>query len=237
MRGLAALEPDLVINTGDNLAHLEAVPAVLAAHGRLLDRPGAFVLGSNDYFAPRPKNPARYLLPAGGPRRVVGTRLPTARSRRGLPRRRLAGSDQPPRRARGGRSAAGPGRGRRPAPGPRPLPGRGPADRRRPVRIGVTHAPYRRVLDAMADDGCGAGARRAHPRRPALCAVRAWRVGDQLRPAPPSGQGRLPAGASAWLHVSAGLGTSPYAPVRFACRPEATLLTLVPRDRPDLLAR
>ncbi len=32
-----------------------------------------------------------------------------------------------------------------------------------------------------------------------------------------------------WLHVSAGLGTSPWAPVRFACRPEATLLTLVPR--------
>jgi predicted MPP superfamily phosphohydrolase len=32
----------------------------------------------------------------------------------------------------------------------------------------------------------------------------------------------------AWLHVSAGLGTSPYAPVRFACPPEATLLTLVP---------
>ena len=36
---------------------------------------------------------------------------------------------------------------------------------------------------------------------------------------------------AAWMHVSAGLGTSPYAPVRFACRPEATLLTLTPRDR------
>jgi predicted MPP superfamily phosphohydrolase len=35
-------------------------------------------------------------------------------------------------------------------------------------------------------------------------------------------------GRTAWLHVSAGLGTSPYAPVRFACRPEATLLTLLP---------
>ena len=39
-----------------------------------------------------------------------------------------------------------------------------------------------------------------------------------------------PAGPSAWLHVSAGLGTSPWAPARFACRPEATLLTLVPKD-------
>jgi predicted MPP superfamily phosphohydrolase len=34
-------------------------------------------------------------------------------------------------------------------------------------------------------------------------------------------------GARSLLHVSAGLGTSPYAPVRFACPPEATLLTLV----------
>jgi predicted MPP superfamily phosphohydrolase len=34
---------------------------------------------------------------------------------------------------------------------------------------------------------------------------------------------------SAWLHVSAGAGTSPYAPVRFACRPEATLLTFTAR--------
>jgi uncharacterized protein len=33
---------------------------------------------------------------------------------------------------------------------------------------------------------------------------------------------------TAWLHVSGGLGTSPWVPVRFACRPEATLLTLVP---------
>jgi predicted MPP superfamily phosphohydrolase len=36
-------------------------------------------------------------------------------------------------------------------------------------------------------------------------------------------------GRTAWLHVSGGLGTSPWAPARFACRPEASLLTLVPR--------
>ena len=35
---------------------------------------------------------------------------------------------------------------------------------------------------------------------------------------------------SSWLHVSAGLGTSPYARIRVACRPEATLLTLLPPD-------
>lgn len=31
-----------------------------------------------------------------------------------------------------------------------------------------------------------------------------------------------------WLHVSPGLGTGKYSPVRFNCRPEATLLRLVP---------
>ena len=77
VRGLAALEPDLVVDTGDNLAHLDAVPAVLDALAPLLDLPGVFVLGSNDYFAPKPKNPARYLLRDGGRKRIKGTRLPT----------------------------------------------------------------------------------------------------------------------------------------------------------------
>src|SRR2546423_10374253 len=31
LHGLAALEPDLVVNTGDNLAHRDAVPVVLDA--------------------------------------------------------------------------------------------------------------------------------------------------------------------------------------------------------------
>jgi predicted MPP superfamily phosphohydrolase len=56
-----------------------------------------------------------------------------------------------------------------------------------------------------------------------------------LEPARVKGLHRHPAGApigrpgSSWLHVSAGLGTSPFAPIRFCCRPEATLLTLTPR--------
>ena len=59
---LAALEPDLVINTGDNLAHVEAVPFVLRSLGRLLDVPGVYVWGSNDYYAPTFKNPLGYLV-------------------------------------------------------------------------------------------------------------------------------------------------------------------------------
>ena len=57
---LDALEPDLVVNTGDNLSHPAAVPAVVQSLGGLLSRPGLFVFGSNDYFGPKPKNPFKY---------------------------------------------------------------------------------------------------------------------------------------------------------------------------------
>ena len=79
VRSLVELDPDFVVNSGDNLAHVDAVPPLLRAMEPLLERPGAFVLGSNDYFGPVPKNPARYLTsrhaeraghpvrPAGGP--------------------------------------------------------------------------------------------------------------------------------------------------------------------------
>ncbi|MCW2801431.1 MAG: Metallophosphoesterase, partial [Aeromicrobium sp.] len=66
LRSLASLEPDLVINTGDNLAHIDAVPSVVSAYGDLLDLPGAFVFGSNDYFSPQMRNPVRYLTGGTG---------------------------------------------------------------------------------------------------------------------------------------------------------------------------
>src|SRR6201997_933926 len=50
LRELAGWEPDLVVNTGDNLAHPKAVPAVVQTLGDLLSRPGVFVFGSKDYF-------------------------------------------------------------------------------------------------------------------------------------------------------------------------------------------
>ena len=68
LRGLAELEPDLVVNTGDNLSHRDAVPIVTEALGALLDRPGVFVFGSNDYYSPTVRNPLRYLLPDDGSR-------------------------------------------------------------------------------------------------------------------------------------------------------------------------
>ena len=61
VRSLDALKPDLVVNTGDSIAHPESIRLFLDSLGPLLDRPGIFVLGSNDLFAPVPRNPLLYL--------------------------------------------------------------------------------------------------------------------------------------------------------------------------------
>ncbi len=61
LRTLDALEPDLVVNTGDSIAHPQAVEPFLTALGPLLDRPGVFVYGSNDLYSPVLRNPTRYL--------------------------------------------------------------------------------------------------------------------------------------------------------------------------------
>ena len=74
IRRLDRLDPDLVIVTGDFLAGMDAVGPVLGAPEPLLSRPGAFVPGNNDYYAPRFKNPLRYFVPERN--RVFGPRLP-----------------------------------------------------------------------------------------------------------------------------------------------------------------
>jgi len=228
VRSLARTEPDLVLDTGDNLASAAAVPVVLEALGDLLDRPGGFVPGSNDWFAPRAKNPARYLLPDRG-RRIHGERLPwgelrsafTARGWLDLTHRRervevrgvtveLAGVSDAHLNADHYERIAGPV----------------PADA--DVAIGLSHTPEPRLVDAFTADGFG-------------LVVSGHTHGGQLR-VPGFGalvtncgldrrlaRGLTPWRDRGWLHVSAGLGTSPYAPVRFACPPEASLLTLVAR--------
>ena len=228
VRSLAALEPDLVVDTGDNLAHMDAVPSVLDALGPLLAHPGVFVFGSNDYYAPRPKNPARYLLPNGGPKRLDGPLLPVDDLREGL---EAAGwVDLNNRRARveaDGRALELVGTDDAHVGRDRYARVAGPPDAAADLTIGVTHAPYRRVLDAMAGDALPlilAG----HTHGGQLCVpgFGALVTNCDLPRRQASGLSRWD---GSWLHVSAGLGTSPYTPVRFACPPEATLLTLVAR--------
>jgi len=81
---LAELQPDLVVDTGDNLAGHDAVPGTLRALQPLLDLPGAFVFGSNDYFGPVLKNPFGYLRRERP--HVEGAPLPADDLRAGLVR-------------------------------------------------------------------------------------------------------------------------------------------------------
>jgi len=238
LSSLAVLQPDLVVNTGDNLAHRQSVPVLAEALGPLLDVPGVFVLGSNDYFSPRPRNPFRYLLPDDGKRHTNVPGLPwrdlvstfTSAGWHDLTNARasvkagdltlaFAGVDDPHLNYDQLSAVAG------------------PADPSADLRVGVAHAPYLRVLDAFARDGYDAIlAGHTHGGQVCLPGGRALTTNCDLDAARARGLHRHPADSapgdprSAWLHVSAGLGTSPYARIRVACRPEATLLTLVGAD-------
>ncbi|WP_375001039.1 metallophosphoesterase [Aeromicrobium sp. CTD01-1L150] len=242
LRSLAELEPDLVVNTGDNLAHMDAGDAVLRAYGDLLDLPGVFVFGSNDYFAPVAKNPLKYLT--GGTGISAGGAWERSAD---LPFEELRASFT----ARGwldlnNRHDELTVDGRRLAFAGVDDPHLGydqlddvPADSSADLSIGVAHAPYLRVLDRWNASG--------HP-----LILAGHTHGGQLR-VPFHGAvvtncdldrsrarglhtHQVPGHEPSWLHVSAGLGTSPFAPVRFACRPEATLLTLTGIDSPGLSA-
>ncbi|TSE00603.1 metallophosphoesterase [Skermania sp. ID1734] len=226
LRELAALEPDLVVNTGDNLSHPRAVPAVIQALDGLLGRPGLFVFGSNDYFAPVPKNPLKYFKTDH--KKVHGDPLPwrdlrAAFTERGWldmthVRRELevagvriavAGVDDPHLKRERYETIAG---------APNPM-----AD----LRLGLTHSPEPRVLDRFAEDGYDLVlAGHTHGGQLCLPFYGALVTNCELDRSRVKGPSKW--GAHTRLHVSAGVGTSPWAPARFCCRPEATLLTLVP---------
>jgi predicted MPP superfamily phosphohydrolase len=231
---LAALEPDLVVDTGDNLAHRAAVPFVLRSLGRLLDKPGVFVWGSNDYFAPSFRNPLRYLTQPSRHGELPPP-LPWPDLGRGL---EAAGwVDLSDRRATLEVNGLRVGfRGTDDAHLDRDHYGlvAGPVDRTAvDVVIGVTHAPYRRVIDAMTADGVDLMiAGHTHGGQVCVPGYGALVTNCDLDTARVKGLSSNTAGGhTAALHVSAGLGTSPYAPIRFACPPEATLLTLVAKNR------
>ena len=239
LRDLAALEPDLVVNTGDNLAHMRSVPVVTDALGGLLDVPGVYVLGSNDYWVPGMRNPLAYLLPDTGKRHVNQGQLPWPDLKRRFDEAgwvdltngfgslkvdgvsiAFAGVDDPHLGYDDLERVAG------------------PADPGADLRLAVTHAPYLRVLDQFARDGYDAIIA-GHTYGGQVClpwpgGARTLTTNCDIEPERAKGLHRHPADSSpgdpgsAWLHVSAGLGTNPYVLIRIACRPEATLLTLTP---------
>lgn len=238
---LADLEPDLVVNTGDNLGHWDGLRGLRAAFDPLRGVPGFFVHGSNDHVAPSPRNPFKYLMGpskshAGRPWEPLDTQALD-----GYLGDDLGWLDL--NNAVGSVVAAGmrvdafgvsdahrdwdrlevlPDMLDRLRTGPTPA-----------LRLGVTHAPYRRVLDEFTDLGAdaifGGHTHGGQVRIPGSPAALVANCDIPLRQA---------RGLSEWQHdgrgiplnVSAGLGHSIYAPVRFACRPEASLITLVARD-------
>ncbi|WP_440708418.1 metallophosphoesterase [Herbiconiux sp. YIM B11900] len=235
IRDLARLEPHLVVDTGDNLGHRDGIDGIRAALSAFDGVPGVYVNGSNDYFGPSFKNPMRYFM---GPSKHTGDaeRLDTEALQAffdGLGWKNLNnraatvevngtiidffGVDDPHRHFdRLDR-----------------IPGaldelREEDDRGPRVSIGVAHAPYQYVLNSFVTHGAqvifaghthggqvcipgyGAVVTNCDIPRAQVKGLSLWRHGFH----------------SAFLNVSAGLGTSIYAPFRFACRPEATLLTL-----------
>jgi uncharacterized protein len=217
---------DLVVVTGDMLGEPAGLDPVLETLGRFRPRLGAVaVLGSNDYFAPRFLNPLAYFMGPSSRRRRSAPRNPWRELMAGLEARgwtvlanrrgqlgdvELAGLDDP--------------HIRRDDPGVL-VPANG--DARPRLRLGVVHSPYRRALDAFERNGYGLVlAGHTHGGQVCLPGVGALVTNCDLPREQVRGLSRW---RSSWLHVSAGLGTSKYAPFRFACRPEASLLTVVSR--------
>ncbi|MDO4918281.1 metallophosphoesterase [Kocuria sp.] len=226
VHSLAALEPDLVVDTGDNLSHLRALPYLLEILEPLFRFPGVYVPGSNCYFAPQPKNPLRYLWRStAGETRAEAPRLPTEDMHRAFDARGWTGLINRSARLRVGDTVVDfsgvddphlhydrhPGF---PA-------GQGsPAD----VRIGVAHAPYLRTLDRFAEDRADVVfAGHTHGGQVCLPGGRALVSNCDLDPAICKGlidHHGMP------VNISQGLGESRFAPVRLFCPPQAVLVTL-----------
>ncbi len=216
--------PDLTVVTGDIVGEPEAVEesvAVLAGvRGRLASY---FVLGSNDYYVPAPFNYFRYFLPwrtrrkgkRGRAAELVAQLEASGWVHLGNVRRdvgldglamEVAGLDDP----HIGRHDL------------RVVP------RRSPERFGlaVVHSPDAAPeLVALGYDFVVAG--HTHGGQVRLPLVGALVTNSHLPRRLSSGLIRM---GPAYLHISPGMGTSKFAPFRFLCRPEATLLDF--RRRP-----
>lgn len=234
---------DYVISTGDNFGSPDALGAVIQAHEIFADFPGAFVFGSNDYYSPKRKSWTRYLRPRGSAKVDRAVDLPwtelaahlrsmgwadlsNASAYLQAENERIAEPDLP-----------------KVLPAPLALLGVDDPHINRDsinglsqrwlspdaIRIGVTHAPYTRILDSMTHLGTElilAG--HTHGGQIGLPGVTSLVTNCDLPREFGKGLHVWETGVNecSWLHVSAGLGTSPYAKVRIATRPEVSILTI-----------
>ena len=229
IKSWSSLKPDLVISTGDFLAHPDAIETALNALEGLLDTPGLYVFGSNDYYAPRFKNPFSYLQKDDGTRKL-GFKLDTEFLDRELTKRGwvnlnnrrssivingisidVRGTDDAHLELDDYSKVSGKPEGE--------------------ISIAVTHAPYKRVLDAMAKDSLDlvfAGhTHGGQVRVPWFGGSRSLTTNCDL----PNwrSRGLTKVEKEPWLNVSAGMGYSPFAPIRVFCPSEVSLVTLTNR--------
>ena len=228
VKSLINLSPDLVISTGDFLAHKDGIEPVINALDDLLDLPGLFVFGSNDYYGPRFKNPLSYLKKDHGERKL-GDKLPWQSLQKKLITRGWIDLNHNKVKvkvngliieARGTDDAH------------LELDDyslvEGAVNSKVDLALGITHAPYERVLEAMAIDkldlifaGHTHGGQIRFPwpggsrSLTTNCDLENWRSAGLSR-----------VNHQPWLNVSAGMGMSPYAPIRLFCPPEVSLITL-----------
>ncbi|MFK4760481.1 metallophosphoesterase [Microbacterium sp. ZW T5_45] len=238
LASLAQLKPDLIVNTGDNLGHRDGLDGIRRAFEPFAGIPGVFVHGSNDVAEPSPRNPFRYFI---GPsqKKQAAPLLDTA-AMDSFFTDELGWTDLNNTAARLDVAGStidffGVNDAHRDWDRldelPEAIADLGPRPEATSV-IGVTHAPYQRVLNGFLDleaDAIFGG--HTHGGQVCLPGFGALVANCDI----PLKQAK---GLSTWTHggrtaplnVSAGCGHSIYAPVRFACRPEATLLTLTARS-------
>ncbi len=229
LKELAELKPDLVINTGDNLGHKDAINPCLSALAPLLSFPGVFVNGSNDYRAPKFRNPLRYFQGPSEVRKEVD--LDTKRFTSELVgagwvdlnnhdaelvvselKLGFLGLDDPHENLD---DLAG-------------LSAQKHQLTDADLLIGVAHAPYLRVIEEFTkQDASLIFAGHTHGGQICLPGYKALVTNCDLPTEFAQGvSGWEFAGKQSLLHVSGGLGCSIFAPVRLFCPPSATLLTI-----------
>jgi predicted MPP superfamily phosphohydrolase len=230
---LIAEKPDLVVNTGDNLGHKNVVDATLKALEPLLLVPGVFVNGSNDYFAPRFKSPIAYLFKPSTPHQEqpLDTKKLTgafeAKAWRNLNNTSTSLEINGVKLAVLGVDDA-----HLELDDLEALDQTASLRAKADVVLGVTHAPYRRVIEAMAENDVDIlFAGHTHGGQVRFPFIGALTTNSDL----PNKNAK---GMSAWsfgervmlLNVSAGLGNSIFAPIRFFNRPEVRVITLVAKS-------
>jgi predicted MPP superfamily phosphohydrolase len=229
IRGLAALKPDLIVNTGDNLGHMDAIRPALEAMKPLMEVPGVFVGGSNDYHAPEIRNPLSYLNKPSTPGRrkllETATMFDAFEASGWLNLNNRSGSltvqgtrigflglDDPHDELARYES----------------LNSQVETLTNDDVLFGVAHAPYLRVISEFQSRGSQlVFAGHTHGGQVCLPGGRAIITNCDLPARFAKGLHNIETGnANVWLNVCAGLGTSIFAPIRVFCAPEVRLLTL-----------